>query len=489
MAGSEDDAVSRFQRRREGEMPQSSGQPLQTRAEPPSEFDYGLRRLLKLYELEVTDARIALADDMDDQITEAGTTLRPLNIPFVPIRLQGQGARLEQVVAEARRHHALVLLIDHNFSGGNGVQYAKDIFRDCEGCEPELYLRPVVYSVVDQATKNPELQRLFPHLDFISKRDDPEKIRVAVQRAYVDAVLWRDQLKQASNLRKAYVFLRDDNVRLKAELEKAGISMGEVRRYTAEELDLTQRPAPSAPSEYRTPQLAEELMNHLVGNVIYLDDTRARPLAKSRMTASWSEELRLVDVHPAYRLFEGNNPTRDISRPFAGFLNDLETQVENHAREQAVRNRKQRPRIETPTVRQYSLHFASGDTSESVFKRGKETDLDLTLTLTVPSDVYATHTTVEMGFLRFFEYLSHVLNGQAKARSYAGQGEATGYTAIEIQARFPGVYEPTTQVEVVQTALPRTTATNQRDVLGRVSLRRVPVTSYIAPPPRTEEAR
>ena len=481
MTGLQDDAIARFQRRNEG----APEQALPTLAEPQSEFNYGLRGLLKLYGLAVTDARIALADDMDEHIGEAGRILKPLLVPFVPIHLQGTGARLEEVVEEARKHHVLVLLIDHNFKGGNGIQYAKDIFMDCRGCEPERYLHPVIYSAVSQAARNPELERLFPYLDFIFKGLTPEEIRIKVQKAYFRAVLQRDQLKQDSNHRKAYGLLRDDNVRLIEQLEQAGVSMGEVRRYTAEELDLTQRPVPSAPTEYRTPELADELMKHLAGNVIYLDDVKARPLARTRITASWPEELRPVEIHSAYRLFEGNNPLRDISRPFAMFLNDLETRLESHAREQAERDSKQRPRIETPTVQRYALHFASGDASESPFRKGEETDLDLTLTLTVPSDVCATNVTVEREYLRFFENVSRDFDGQTKARSYAGQGDATGYTIIEFQARFPMVYEPTPTMEVVQTALPRPTATVQRDVLGMVGLRRVPATSYIAPPPRT----
>ncbi len=430
---------------------------------PQSEtFDYGLRRLLAMYQLRPADARIAFADDKSTELADKSEILKPLEIPFVPLHLTGDKVPLEMVVAEARRHNVVLLLMDHNFTGGNGIQYARDIFYDCLDIDAQRYMLPVVFSAVDRATADVELQRQFPFIPFISKNQSEEGIRVAVQRAFIQAVLWRTSRQRFDSLETAFVQIKAEFEELKGKL------VPEVQQFN--------EPSAAPPVEtgvYRTPTFAQELTDHLVGNCSYLDDASVRRIARSRIKMEWAPELELVDVVSAYRLFTGNAPQRDVSRPYTMVLNDVERIIEQAARDDARAKSRPLPTINNPTVQQYLFQFSSGDSGKTALGKGNETDLDVVLSVVVGENAanLLAVPNVERAVMRFVNYMTDTFAARSKIRQPTEP--MAGFRAYEVAVRIPGFYESTGagSVEVVRTELPPQGAARPQ-AIGRIELRR-----------------
>ncbi|MDO8642902.1 MAG: hypothetical protein Q7R76_04980 [Candidatus Woesearchaeota archaeon] len=452
----EDNPLDRFRHRAPAQTA-----PVAASAPQSETFDYGLRRLLAMYQLQPADARIGFADDKPTELADKSDILKPLAIPFVPLHLTGDKVPLEMVVAEARKHNVVLLLMDHNFTGGNGIQYARDIFYECLDIDAQRYMLPVVFSAVDRATADVELQRQFPFIPFISKNQSEEGIRVAVQRAFIQAVLWRTSRQKYDSLETAFAQIKEDYERLKRQLEPVQ-QFAEPSKAPKGEMSI-----------YRTPQFAGELTDHLVGNCSYLDDTSVRRIAKSRIKMDWPSELELVDVDSAYHLFMGNAPPKDVSRPYTMLLNDVERIIEQAARDDARAKSRPLPTINNPTVQQYLFQFSSGDSGKTVLGRGNETDLDIVLSVVVAENAASLLAVpnVERAVMRFVSYMTETFAARSKIRQPTEP--MSGFRAYEVAVRIPGFYEPTgaASVEVVQTELPSQGAARPQ-AIGRIELRR-----------------
>lgn len=471
------DPRTRFLRVRQGE----PTPPTTTSLATTTGFDYGLVKLARMYGVPAERTKIGLADDLGQQLEGAATTLRPLGVEFVPIRLQGEQTSLESVVARAKEEGVLVLLIDHNFKGGNGIEYAKMVFSDCQDVGPGDFLHPVVYSAVDRATADIELQRRFPHLSFLSKNQDEELIRVLVQREFVRAVLAYHQRQILSSARESLGALGKEIERLTEQLRGASVS-------APLELAEAERPVSrpeyiGAVGEYRTPQLARELTDRLLRECVYLEDTRVRNLTAERIRVDWDEEVKteltLLDIASVYRIFPGADPEKNIGKPLAFFVEGIEKMAEAGARMKTEATDSSAPTFQKPTVARYHLRFTPGDHA-TYRPQGKETDLDLSVAIPLPSGIAAdVIKLLQRGPVTKYErYVGENLGAKVFQRQYEGEGDLHGYQIFEVTARFSGVYESTSGIEVVRTELPPT-ARVERDVLGRVGLVKVPAASYL----------
>lgn len=454
-ADNPNDPLMRFKQR------QPVATPLAAASAQQEIFDYGLRRLLAMYQLTPADARIAFADDKATELADKGEILKPLGIPFVPLHLTGDKVPLEAVVAEARRHHAVLVLMDHNFTGGNGIRYARDIFNECLDIDAQRYMLPAVFSAVDRATTDVELQRNFPYIPFISKNQPEEAIRVAVQRAFIQAVLWRTARQRFDSLETAFAQIRTNYEELRKQL-------GPVEHFTASPAGL-----PTETGVYRTPVFARELTDHLLGNCSFLDDTSVRRIAANRIKMEWPTELELMDVVSVYHLFRGNAPERDVSRPYTMLLNDVERILEQGARDDARSRGRPIPTIGQPTVQQYLFQFFAGDSGNTTLGRGNETDLDLALSIVVGENAAGLLAlqNVERAAMRFVQYMGDTFGARSKVRQPTEP--AHGFKAYEVAVRIPRFYESTGVgvVELVHTELPPQTAKPQ--AIGRIALHRV----------------
>ncbi len=471
-----DDPRQRFLRARGGQIPSVAAVATTTG------FDYGLVKLAGLYSVPKQRTKIGLADDLGQQLEGAATILRPLGVEFVPIRLQGDQTSLESVVERAKGEGVLVLLVDHNFKGGNGIEYAKRIFVDCQDVGPQDFLHPVVYSAVDRATADIELQRRFPHLSFISKNQEEELIRVLVQREFVRGVLAYHQRQTLTSYQQSVANLGREIQRLTEQLRQASVS-------TPLELAEPERPI-SRPEyvglagEYRTPQLARELTDRLLRECVYFQDTQPRNLTADRIRIDWDEDLRaelgLLDIASAYRIVPGATPERDIGKPLAFFVEDVEKIAETAARMRAEAAGLPAPSLHKPTVARYHLRFTPADHA-TYAEKGKGTDLDLSVSILLPLEGGAEVTKLvqRAPATKYERYVTENLDAKVFQRQYPGEGEFQGSYVFEVTARFPGVYEDLSGVEVAKTEPPPTTATVQRDMLGRVGLVKVPSASYL----------